>query len=91
MGYNVRIGNEQCQPRRLQYKTACRLYIADRAADRANARESGRAKRFRTCTARVAAADGPFAVGMKKADRANARESSSGRQQRNSKEVYYGQ
>lgn len=37
MGYNVRIGNEQCQPCRLQYKTACRLYIADGADDRANA------------------------------------------------------
>ncbi len=69
MGYNVRIDNEQCQLRRLQYETACRLYIADRAADRANARESGRAKRFRTRTAG----------------------NCSGRQQRNSKEVYYGQ
>ena len=36
---------------RLQYKTACRLYIADGADDRANARESESAKRFRTRTA----------------------------------------
>lgn len=69
MGYNVRIDNEQCQLRRLQYETACRLYIADRAADRANARESGSAKRFRTRTARAeaeaGAGAGPFAVGVK--------------------------